>query len=82
MNVPRDTDVSGGEASAQLKAANKRGYRDCILGTKDTSLTTVDNAKTDTLSKGELHLAWKKLEMRWKLALLQNAFSSRWKTFK
>ena len=65
MNVPRDTDVTGGEDSAQIKAANKSGYRDLILATKDTSLTMVANAKTDALPKGDLHLAWKKLEKRW-----------------
>ena len=62
MNVPRDTDVTGGEESARIKAANKRGYRDLILVTKDTSLTMVANAKTDALPEGDLHLAWKKLE--------------------
>ena len=46
-NVPRYTDMTGGEASAQIKAANKRGYRDLILATKDTSLTMVSNAKRD-----------------------------------
>ena len=65
MNVPRDTDVSGGEKGAQVKAANKRGYRDLILATKDTSLTMVANAKTEALPKGDLHMAWKKLEKRW-----------------
>ena len=35
-----------------------------ILATKDTSLTMVVNAKTDALPKGDLHLAWKKLEKR------------------
>ena len=57
--------MSGGEANAQVKAANKRGYRDLILATKDTSLTMVANAKTDALPKGDLHLAWKKLEKMW-----------------
>ena len=65
LNVPRDSDMTGGEANAQIKAANKRGYRDLILATKDTSLTMVANAKTDGLRKEDLHLAWKKLEMRW-----------------
>ena len=65
MDVPRDADMSGGEVNAQLKAANKRGHRDLILATKDTSLTMVANAKTDALPKGDLHLAWKKLEKRW-----------------
>ena len=64
-NVPRDTDTTGGEENAQIKAANKRGYRDLILATKDTSLTMVANAKMDGLPKGDLHLAWKKLEKRW-----------------
>ena len=56
-----------GEANAQIKAANKRGYRDLILVTKDTSLTMVANCKTDTLPKGDLHLllGWKKLKKRW-----------------
>ena len=65
VNVPRDTDISVGEANAQVKAANKRGYRDLILATKDTSLTVVTSTKTDALPKGDLHLAWKKLEKRW-----------------
>ena len=64
-NVPRDTDMTGGEENAQIKAANKRGYRDLILTTKDTSLTMVTNAKKDELPKEDLHLAWKKLEKRW-----------------
>ena len=65
MDVHRDADMSGGEVNAQLKAANKRGHRDLILATNDTSLTMVANAKTDALPKGDLHLAWKKLEKRW-----------------
>ena len=65
VNVPRDSDMTGREANAQINAANKRGYRDLILATKDTSLTMVANAKTDALPKGDLHLAWKKLEKRW-----------------
>ena len=36
-----------------------------ILATKDTALTMVANTKTDALPKGDLHLAWKKLERRW-----------------
>ena len=36
-----------------------------ILATKDTSLTMVSNAKTEALPKGDLHMAWKKLEKRW-----------------
>ena len=36
VNVPRDTDISGGGANAQIKAANKRGYTSLILATKDT----------------------------------------------
>ena len=65
MNVPRDTDVTGGGKSARIKAANKRGYRDLILATKGTSFRMVANAKTDALPKGDLHLAWNKLEKRW-----------------
>ena len=76
VNIPRDTDVSGGEASAQVKAANKRGYRDLILATKDTSLTMVANAKTDALPKGDLHLAWKKLEKRWDLKSREDKIDS------
>ena len=48
-NAPSDTDMTGGEEYAQIKAANKRGYRDLILATKDTSLTMVANAQTDEL---------------------------------
>ena len=49
VNVPRDTHMTGGEVSDQIKAANKRGYRDLILATKDTFLTMATNAKTDAL---------------------------------
>ena len=45
VNVPRDTDMTGGQANAQIKAANRRGCRDLILATKDISLTMVANAK-------------------------------------
>ena len=65
VSVPRDTDVSGREEGAQVKAAKKGGYRDLILATKDTLLTMVANAKTDVLPKGDLCIAWKKLEKRW-----------------
>ena len=89
VNVPRDTDVSGGEDGAHVKAANKRGYRDLILATKDTSLTMATNAKIETLPKGDLHMAWKKLEKMWgpksredKLTLLQNSFGSKGKASK
>ena len=56
VNVPKDNDVTGGEVSAWIKAENKRGYRVLILATKDTSLTMVTNAITDTLPKEDLHL--------------------------
>ena len=36
-----------------------------ILATKDASLAMVANAKTDAFPKGDLHLAWKKLEKIW-----------------
>ena len=81
MNVPRDTDLSGGKANVQSKVLNKRGYSDLILATKDTSLTMVVNAKTDALPKGDLHL-WDPSQERTKLTLLLNSFSSRWKTSK
>ena len=45
VNVPSDTDVKGGEESAQIMAGNKIGYRYLILAIKDTSLTMVSNAK-------------------------------------
>ena len=64
VNVPRETDVTGGEESARIKVANERGNRDLILATKHTSLTMVANAKTDALPKGEPYLAWKKLEKK------------------
>ena len=58
VSVPGDKDGSGDEE----RAANKRGYRDLILARKDTLLTMVANAKTDALPKGDLHMAWMKLE--------------------
>ena len=89
VSVPRDSDVSGGEESAQVKAGNKRGARDLILATKDTLLTMVASAKTDVLYKGDLCMAWKKLEkhgilsqQRTKLTHGQNSFNLRWTTSK
>ena len=64
VNVPIDTDLSGGEKGAQMKVENMRGYRDLILAMKDISLTMIANAKTEALPKGDLHMAWKKLEKR------------------
>ena len=65
VNVPRDTDMAGGEESAQIKAASNRGYRDLMLAAKDISLTMVANAKTGALLKEDRHLVWQKLEKRW-----------------
>ena len=56
-NVPRDTDTTCRAENAQSKAENKRGCRDLILATKDTSVTMVANSKTDELPKGYLYLA-------------------------
>ena len=57
--------MRGGDETALIMAANKRGYRYLILAIKDISLTMVANAKTDALPKENLHLAWKRLEKRW-----------------
>ena len=76
VNVPRVTDVSGGEEGAWVKAVSKREYRDLILATKDTSLTMVANAKIKAQPKGDLNMPWKKLEKRWDLKSRENEIDS------
>ena len=53
----------------KLKArkANKMGYRDLVMSTQGISLTTVENAVSEELTKGDLKKAWERLERRWNL---------------
>ena len=51
----------------KARAANKMGYRDLVMSTEGISLSIVENAISDELTKGDLKKAWKRLERRWNL---------------
>ena len=51
----------------KAKAANKIGYRDLVMSTEGISLSIVENAISEELTKGELKKAWERLERRWNL---------------
>ena len=55
------------EKKEKLKArkANKMGYRDLVMSTAGISLTIVENAVSEELTKGDLKKAWERLERRW-----------------
>ena len=57
------------EKKENLKArkANKMGYRDLVMSTEGISLTIVENAISEELTKGDLKKAWERLERRWNL---------------
>ena len=57
------------EKKEKLKArkANKMGYRDLVMSTAGISLTIVENAVSEELTKGDLKKAWERLERRWNL---------------
>ena len=57
------------EKKEKLKArkANKMGYRDLVMSTQGISLTIVENAVSEELTKGDLKKAWERLERRWNL---------------
>ena len=52
------------EKRKKLKArtANKVGYRDLVMSTEGISLSIVENAKSEELTKGDLKKAWDRLE--------------------
>ena len=54
-----------GEEMLRLRKVNEKRYRDLVLATKEMSLTFVGNAKRNSLSRGDLQLAWKKFRKRW-----------------
>ena len=62
-----DTGEALKEKKAKLKArkANKIGYRDLVMSTVGISLTIVENAVSEELTKGDLKKAWERLERRW-----------------
>ena len=41
------------------------GYRDLVMSTAGISLTIVENAVSEELTKGDLKKAWERLERRW-----------------
>ena len=64
-----DTGEALKEKKEKLKArkANKMGYRDLVMSTPGISLTIVENAVSEELTKGDLKKAWERLERRWNL---------------
>ena len=64
-----DTGEALKEKKGKLKArkANKLGYRDLVMSTQGISLTIVENAVSEELTKGDLKKAWGRLERRWNL---------------
>ena len=55
------------EDKSKARAASKKGYRDLVMSTDGISLNIVENATSDTLTKGDLRKAWGRLERRWNL---------------
>ena len=47
------------------RIANKKGYRDLVMSTEGISLSIVENATSDKLSKGDLRKPWGRLKRRW-----------------
>ena len=62
-----DTGEALKEKKEKLKArkANKMGYRDLVMSTQGISLTIVENAVSEELTKGDMKKAWERLERRW-----------------
>ena len=51
----------------KARTANKKGYRELVMSTEGISLSIVENATSDKLTKGDLKKAWGRLERRWYL---------------
>ena len=51
----------------KTRTANKMGYRDLVMSTEGISLNIVENAVSEELTKGDLKMAWERLERRWNL---------------
>ena len=47
------------------RAANKKDYRDLVMSTHGISLSIVENATSNKLTKGDLRKAWGRFERRW-----------------
>ena len=62
-----DTGEALKEKKEKLKArkTNKMGYRDLVMSTQGISLTIVENAVSEELTKGDLKKDWERLERRW-----------------
>ena len=67
MVTAEDTGEALKEKKEKLKArkANKIGYRDLVMSTQGISLTIVENAVSEELTKGDLKKARERLERRW-----------------
>ena len=67
MVTAEDTGEVLKEKKEKLKArkANKMWYRDLVMSTQDISLTIVENAVSEELTKGDVRKAWERLERRW-----------------
>ena len=48
----------------KARKANKMGYRDLVMSTEGISLNIVENAVSEELTKGDLKMAWERLERR------------------
>ena len=57
-----DTGEALKEKKLKARKANKMGYRDLVMSTQGISLTIVENAVSEELTKGDLKKAWKKVE--------------------
>ncbi|KAL7558408.1 hypothetical protein ACA910_003271 [Epithemia clementina (nom. ined.)] len=59
------TDTAQKDLLTDARKAIKRGYRDLTLAMKGISLLMVGSSKTTELPKGDLKMAWGKLEAKW-----------------
>ena len=62
-----DTGETLKEKKEKLKArkANKMGYRELVMSTQGISLTIVENAVSEDVTKRDLKKGWERLERRW-----------------
>ena len=67
MVTSEDTGEQLKEKKENLKArkVNKMGYRDLVMSTQGISLTIVENAVSEELTKRDLKKGWEMLERRW-----------------
>ena len=67
MGTAEDTGeaLKGKKEKLKARKANKMGYGDLVISTEGISLTIVENAVSEELTKGDLKKAWERLERRW-----------------